>query len=57
MYKKGDIVKLKVIVPQGPIASMRMDEDGTIRCLVEWTGSDGQTHSRWFKNDDLDSAE
>ena len=35
MYKKGDIVKLKVIVPQGPIASMRMDEDGTIWCLVE----------------------
>lgn len=57
MYKKGDIVKLKVIVPQGPIASMRMDEDGTVWCLVEWTGSDGQTHSRWFKNDDLDSAE
>ena len=57
MYKKGDVVRLKAVVPKGPIASMRMDEDGTIWCLVEWTGEDGQVHSRWFKDEELESAE
>ena len=57
MYKKGDVVRLKAVVPQGPIASMRMDEDGTVWCLLEWTGDDGQVHSRWFKADDVEPAE
>ena len=57
MYKKGDVVKLKAVVPQGPIASMRMDEDGTVWCLLDWTGDDGLVHSRWFKADELESAE
>jgi hypothetical protein len=57
MYKKGDVVKLKAVVPQGPISSMRMDEDGTVWCLLDWTGDDGQVHSRWFKQDELESAE
>ena len=56
MYKKGDVVKLKAVVPQGPISSMRMDEDGTIWYLVEWTTSDGQVHSRWFKYEDLETV-
>jgi sugar lactone lactonase YvrE len=57
MYKKGDVVKLKAAVPQGPIGSMRMDEDGTVWCMLEWTGDDGQVHSRWFKADDVEPAE
>jgi sugar lactone lactonase YvrE len=57
MYKKGDVVRLKVVIPQGPIGAMRMDEDGTIWCMLEWTGDDGQVHSRWFKADDVEPAE
>ena len=57
MYKKGDVVRLKAIVPQGPIGSMRMDEDGTVWCLLEWTGADGQVHSRWFQIDEVEPAE
>jgi hypothetical protein len=26
-------------------------------CLLDWTGDDGQVHSRWFKQDELESAE
>lgn len=57
MYKKGDVVRLKGVVPQGPIGAMRMDEDGTVWCMLEWTGDDGQVHSRWFKADDVEPAE
>lgn len=56
MYKKGDVVKIKAVIPQGPITSLKMDEDGQIWCLVEWTSDDGQVHSRWFKDSDLESA-
>ena len=56
-FKKGDVVKVKAVIPQGPIEKMRMDEDGTIWYLVAWTGDDGQTHERWFTGDDLVAAE
>lgn len=53
-FKKGDIVKLSVVVvPEGPVQAMRMDEDGTIQCLVEWTDADGNTQQRWFDEADL----
>lgn len=54
MFKKGDIVKLKAVIPQGPIIKMRMDDDGNIWCLMEWTTEDGQAHSRWFMDGDLE---
>jgi uncharacterized protein YodC (DUF2158 family) len=45
--KKGDVVKLNVVVPSGPIVSMRMLEDGTVQCLVEWSDDNG-VQQRWF---------
>lgn len=57
MYKVGDVVRLNRPVPQGPVAKMRMEEDGTIWYLVAWTGDDGQTHERWFTDGDLVAAE
>jgi sugar lactone lactonase YvrE len=57
MYKKGDVVRLKAVVPQGPIAKMRMDDDGNVWCLMEWTTEDGQVHSRWFMDIELEAAE
>lgn len=48
MFRKGDIVRLVVTVPQGPVESMRMDEEGNFQYLVSWTDSDGVTQSRWF---------
>ena len=57
MFKKGDVVKLKAVVPQGPIIKMRMDDDGGIWCLMEWMAEDGQVHSRWFMDSELEAAE
>lgn len=51
-FKKGDVVKVKAVVPEGPIAKMRMDDDGTIYYLLEWT-ADGVVHERWFTEDQI----
>ena len=55
-FKKGDEVKVQAVVPQGPVQALRMDEDGTVYCLVEWMDKDGQTQQRWFAEDDLIGA-
>lgn len=57
MYKKGDVVKLKGVIPQGPIVKMRMDDNGTVWCLMEWTTENGQVHSRWFMDNELEAVE
>lgn len=53
MFKKGDTVKLVVIVPQGPVESMRMNEDGDVQYLVSWVDADGAQQSRWFDEGQL----
>lgn len=55
-FKKDDVVKLKTVVPQGPVMKMRMDDDGVVEYLVEWTDADGQTQQRWFTEDQLVKA-
>jgi hypothetical protein len=54
-FKKGDVVKVNTVLPEGPIIKMRMDDDGTIYYLLAWT-SDGLEHERWFTEDQLVSA-
>lgn len=56
-FKKGDIVRLKAVVPEGPIVRMRMDEDtGEVSYLVEWTDAEGHAQQRWFTEDQLTGA-
>ena len=55
-FKKGDVVKLAAVVPQGPVAALRMDEDGNFFYLVEWTDGDGNKQSRWFEEAQLVTA-
>lgn len=55
-FKKGDVVKVKVVVPQGPVTKLRMDEDGTIWYLVEWSNDDGAVAERWFTEDQIETA-
>ena len=55
-FKKGDVVKLSAVIPQGPVESMRMDEDGNVQYLISWTDSDEVTQSRWFDEDQLTAA-
>jgi uncharacterized protein YodC (DUF2158 family) len=52
MFKKGDVVKVKSVVPQGPVMALRMSEDGVVSYLIEWQDGE-QTHQRWFEQDEL----
>lgn len=55
-FKKDQVVRVKAVVPQGPVAKLRMDEDGTIYYLVSWDAN-GETHERWFAEDQLEAVE
>jgi hypothetical protein len=52
MFKKGDVVTVNVTIPSGPVVALRMDEEGTVSYLVEWTEK-GQKVTRWFEQDQL----
>ncbi len=53
MFKKGDTVKLVGVIPEGPVQALRMDEEGNVAYLVEWTDAEGQSQQRWFDEDKL----
>lgn len=55
-FKKGDTVKVVATIPQGPVESMRMDEDGNVQYLISWTDANGVTHTRWFDEAQLTAA-
>lgn len=56
-FKIGDNVKVKAVLPQGPIQRMRMDEaTGQISYLIEWLDVDGVMQQRWFTEDELTGA-
>ena len=55
-FKKGDVVKLKTVVPEGPVQLIRMDDDGVVQYLIEWTDADGVVQQRWFNEDQLTGA-
>ena len=52
-FAKNQEVQVSVVVPQGPVQSLRMDEDGNISYLVQWVDADGATQRRWFAEDQL----
>jgi hypothetical protein len=56
MHKKGDVVRVKAVVPEGPVIALRMTEDGVIYYLVEWTDTNGISQQRWFAEDQLMGA-
>ncbi len=55
-FKKGDTVKLKGVIPQGPVEGMRMDDDGNVQYLISWTDVNEVTQSRWFDEGQLTAA-
>jgi uncharacterized protein YodC (DUF2158 family) len=55
-FAKGDTVTLNSVLPTGPVLAFRMDLDGIVFCLIEWTDSEGNVQQRWFKEDDLIAA-
>jgi uncharacterized protein YodC (DUF2158 family) len=52
-FKKGEVVKLQMVVPEGPVLALRMDEDGNVQYLVGWTDAEGIAQQRWFDEDQL----
>lgn len=53
LYKKGDLVEVKVVVPQGKIESIRMDDEGMVWYLVPWVDANGGVQKRWFAETEL----
>jgi len=53
MFKKGDVVTAKAVVPSGPVEAMRMDEDGNFFYQITWTDLEGVQQTRWFSEDQL----
>jgi len=55
-FKKGDVVKVPAVLPEGPVQSIRMLEDGTVQYLIEWQDAEGQAQQRWFNEEQLIAA-
>jgi uncharacterized protein YodC (DUF2158 family) len=55
-FKKSETVRVKVVVPQGPVIALRMNEDGEFFYLVEWTDADGVKQQRWFEESELEAV-
>jgi uncharacterized protein YodC (DUF2158 family) len=56
-FKKGDVVQLKAVIPQGAVERLRMDDDGVVSCLLSWQDADGVAQTRWFREDELQLVE
>lgn len=56
MFKKGDQVRVKAVVPEGPVVSMRMTDEGEVHYLIEWVDASGDRQQRWFAEDQLMGA-
>lgn len=55
-FTKNQAVRVKAIVPQGPIEALRMDENGVVSYRISWTDAKGRTQTRWFSEDELESV-
>jgi hypothetical protein len=55
-FIKNQTVRVKAVVPQGPVIALRMNEDGEFFYLVQWTDANGKTQRRWFKESVLETA-
>ena len=47
-FTKNQEVKIKAVIPQGPVLALRMTEDGVFFYLVQWTDIEGVVQQRWF---------
>jgi hypothetical protein len=55
-YAKNQNVRVKAVIPEGPIQKLRMNEDGEFFYLIEWTDANGKAQRRWFKEEDLEAV-
>jgi hypothetical protein len=55
-FIKNQNVRVKAVIPQGPVMALRMNEDGQFFYLIQWTDANGNVQSRWFKEEDLEAV-
>ena len=56
-YQKGQTVTLKnPAVPTGPVVGFKVDNEGNVSYLIEWTDAEGQSQQRWFGESELTSV-
>ena len=55
-FTKNQNVRLKIVTPEGPVAALRMNEDGEFFYLIQWEDANGDVQSRWFKEEDLEAV-
>lgn len=56
-FKKDQVVRLKTVVPEGPVQKIRMDDDGNVQYLIAWIDADGVAQERWFDESVLQSVQ
>jgi uncharacterized protein YodC (DUF2158 family) len=52
-FAKGQEVKVKAVIPAGPVEALRMDEDGNFFYQVKWVDENGVSQTRWFEESEL----
>lgn len=56
-FQKGQTVTLKnPAVPTGPVVGFKVDSEGNVAYLIEWTDAEGNSQQRWFAEGDLKAA-
>jgi uncharacterized protein YodC (DUF2158 family) len=55
-FAKNQEVRVKGVIPQGPVEKLRMTEDGEFFYFIRWTDAEGNQQERWFKEDQLVEA-
>ena len=55
-FSKGEHVRLITAVPEGPVARMRMDDDGNVQYLITWVDLRGEEQHKWFDEAELEPA-
>lgn len=55
-FAKGQVVTIDVVVPKGPVAALRMDENGDFFYQMSWVDAEGVTQQRWFSEAELVAA-
>jgi hypothetical protein len=55
-YTKNQNVRVKAVVPEGPVTALRMNEDGEFFYLIQWTDANGRSQRRWFKEEELEAV-
>jgi uncharacterized protein YodC (DUF2158 family) len=52
-FAKGQEVKVKAVIPAGPVDALRMDEDGNFFYQINWVDENGASQTRWFEESEL----